>query len=51
MENTIMENREIREKGNVSEIRIKGWVRDYWATREWMAYKENRNIGKIHKTG
>ena len=29
-----MENREIREKGNVGGIGIRGRVRDYWATRE-----------------
>ena len=29
-----MENREIRGKGNVGEIGIRGRVRDYWATRE-----------------
>ena len=29
-----MENRDIREKGNVGEIGIRGRVRDYWATRE-----------------
>ena len=37
-----MENREIRGKGNVGEIGIRGRVRDYWALG---------NEGNIRKSG